>query len=94
MNYPKQEIEAEIVTTEARIEPTLSKKLVGFANKIRQMAELNLSETVSTRLLIDAGVLIRAGLPARQACDIAIVQPITDDHNTVSALNDLACLNF
>jgi nitric oxide reductase NorQ protein len=41
-----------------------------------------LAETVSTRLLVSAARLIRAGLAPRVACAAAVVQPLTDDPAT------------
>jgi hypothetical protein len=39
-----------------------------------------------------AGKLIAAGLPARRACVVAIVEPLTDDAEARAALSDLAAL--
>ncbi len=49
-------------------------------------------ETASTRLLVGAARLIKAGLPPRVACASAIVQPLTDDVTTARALQDIADL--
>jgi len=51
-------------------------------------------EWASTRLLIGAGTLIRHGLAPRLACNVAVVQPLTDDPVTAAALQDLADLVF
>lgn len=91
-NYPPAEVEAEIVQTEAGVTPAIAKKLVSFGGKIRGLNELGLAETASTRLLVDAAILIRSGLSPRVACDAGIVQPLTDDPETVMTLRDLAAL--
>lgn len=88
-DYPTADIEAEIVATEAAIEPAVARRLVAIAGKIRKLDELGLAETVSTRLLIAAGKLIVAGLPPRRACAAAIVAPLSDDGETQAALQDL-----
>ena len=93
-DYPTPEVETEIVRTEARVEAALARQLVAFANKVRTLAELGLAETVSTRLLVGAGLLCTSGLPARQACQVAIVQPLTDDVDTARALQDIVDLSF
>lgn len=93
-DYPRSDVETEIVARETGLEPGVAKKLVHFAGKIRNLHELGLAETASTRLLVDAGHLIRSGLGARLACEVAIVQPLTDDLETVTALKELAALIF
>ena len=38
-----------------------------------------LDEGISTRLLVYAATLMNEGIPARDACRMALVRPITDD---------------
>lgn len=92
--YPASDAEAEIVQKEGNCEKNISFKLVQFGIKVRNLQELGLTETVSTRLLIGAAKLIHSGLPPREACDVAIVQSLTDDHEIAEALNNLAALIF
>ncbi|WP_240751518.1 CbbQ/NirQ/NorQ/GpvN family protein [Flagellimonas onchidii] len=91
-NYPEAKAEAEILVNETNILGADAKKLVNIANKIRNLTELGLTETVSTRLLVDAAKLMRSGLPKRLAVHAAIVEPLTDDLEVISALNDLCDL--
>ena len=90
--YPDQKIETEILVNEAEVDAAIAKKLVNIATKIRNLTELGLTETVSTRLLVDAAKLIKTGLPKRLAVDVAIVEPLTDDLEVAIALKDLAHL--
>jgi nitric oxide reductase NorQ protein len=92
--YPTPEVEAEIVCAESGVDAASARRLVALAAKIRGLEELGLAETVSTRLLVGAGVLIRRGLPPRLACNVAVVQPLTDDPVTAAAVQDLADLVF
>ncbi|MFW6067472.1 MAG: CbbQ/NirQ/NorQ/GpvN family protein [Myxococcota bacterium] len=92
--YPAADVEAEILQNETGVEAATAKKLVQVAGKIRQLEELGLTETVSTRLLVYAAKAMRAGVPARQACDIAIAQPLSDDPEVVQSIRDLAALVF
>lgn len=92
LDYPEPAIEAEIVAREAGVEPALAKKLVALARKIRSLGELGLAETVSTRLVVAAARLARAGLPPRLACHAAIVQPLSDDAATIGAMQDVVDL--
>lgn len=93
-DYPEPSIEIEIVVNETGADPGDARKLVAYAGKVRGLHELGLAETVSTRLLVDAALLIRSGFPARSACDAGIIQPLTDDSDTIRALRDLAALAF
>lgn len=91
-DYPDPKFEAEILVNETEIDLVLAKKLVNIAVKIRNLTELGLTETVSTRLLVDAAKLIHTGLPKRIAVHAAVVEPLTDDIETVNALKDLCDL--
>lgn len=93
-DYPSAEVEAEIVAKESNCETDVAKKLVKFAQKIRNLKELGLTETASTRLLVDAAHLIVSGLPTRRACEVAVVLPLTDDGEVIAALTDVANLIF
>lgn len=90
--YPEPKIEAEIVINETDIDSDSAKKLVNIATKIRNLTELGLTETVSTRLLVDAAKLIKSGLPKRLSVHVAIVEPLSDDLEVVEALKDLCDL--
>jgi len=91
-DYPDPKFEAEILVNETEIDLSLAKKLVNIAVKIRNLTELGLTETVSTRLLVDAAKLIHTGLPKRIAVHAAVVEPLTDDVETINALKDLCDL--
>jgi nitric oxide reductase NorQ protein len=93
-DYPCPEVETEIVVAETGLDPSRASKLVLLAGKIRKLVEWGLAETVSTRLLIDAGALIADGLPARLACEVGIAEPLTDETDTRLALRDLIALHF
>jgi nitric oxide reductase NorQ protein len=91
-DYPEEKVEAEILVSETGVEIHIAKKLVNIATKIRNLTELGLTETVSTRLLVDAAKLIHVGLPKRLAVHVAVVEPLTDDLDVIKALKDLSDL--
>ena len=91
-DYPEAKIEIEILINETGIDKDIAKKLVNIATKIRNLTELGLTETVSTRLLVDAAKLIKSGLPKRLSVKVAVVEPLTDDIEVVDALTDLCDL--
>lgn len=93
-NYPENEVETDILIKETGVEEDVARKLVKLGSKIRNLTELGLAETVSTRLLVDASLLIKSGLPHRLSCDVAIAEPLTDDEDTLSALKDLISLSM
>lgn len=91
-DYPEAKIEEEILINETQVDHNTAKKLVTIAAKIRNLTELGLTETVSTRLLVDAAKLIYSGLPKRLSVKVAIVEPLTDDAEIIEALTDLCNL--
>jgi nitric oxide reductase NorQ protein len=91
-DYPEAKLEAEILINETDIDADTAKKLVAIGNKIRNLTELGLTETVSTRLLVDAAKIIHSGLPKRLSVHVAVVEPLTDDLQTLVALKDLCDL--
>ncbi|PKL05757.1 MAG: AAA family ATPase [Spirochaetae bacterium HGW-Spirochaetae-9] len=93
-DYPAAALEAEIVMAESGASRPQAEKLVAFAAKVRKLVELGLSETVSTRLLVDAAQLIADGLPVRLACEVGIIEPLTDEADTRAALRDLVAMMF
>ena len=91
-DYPNQKAETEILINETGITAEIAQKLVTIGAKIRNLTELGLTETVSTRLLVDAAKLINNGLPKRLAVHVAVVEPLTDERETINALKDLCDL--
>lgn len=91
-DYPTPKAEVEIIENESNCSKDIASKLVKIGNKIRNLTELGLTETVSTRLLVDAAKLIQNGLPNRLAVHVAVVEPLTDESETIQALKDLCDL--
>ncbi len=91
-DYAKPDIEAKIVMAESGLEERMSKSLVMLANKIRALHELSLAESVSTRLLVNAAILIKSGVEARSACEVAISNSLSDDRDVIKAINELVSL--
>ena len=91
-NYPEAKAEIEILMNETGINSADAGKLIQIGNKIRNLTELGLAETVSTRLLVDAAKLIHSGLPKRLSVKVAVVEPLTDDQEVTQALTDLCDL--
>ncbi len=78
-DFAAEELEAEIVAKESGVGHDMAKKLVQFAITTRQLVGHGLDEGASTRLLIYAGILIVSGICVQDACEMALIKPITDD---------------
>ncbi len=78
-DYPPVDVEAEIVAKESGCSDEDAHALSRLGEKIRNLREHGLAEGASTRLLIYAGRLMRQGIPARRACQVAIVWTLTDE---------------
>ena len=92
--YPDAAIEAEIVASEAGVERPVAETLVRIAQRSRNLKGHGLEEGASTRMLINAGQLVAGGIALDQACEVALVLPITDDTDMRDALTAAvaACL--
>lgn len=78
-NYPEPTKEAMIVSKETGMDKELSEKLVKIAVTARNLKGHGLDEGISTRLLTYAATLIKSGIDPKEACEMALVMPITDD---------------
>ena len=87
--YPTEEKEIEIVAKESGVDPADAKKIVRIGNKIRQLTEIALLESVSTRLLVVAGKLIAAGVAPRLSCMSAIAEPLSDEEDALAAMRQV-----
>ncbi len=88
-NYPNEHIENEIICNETGINKNIAEKLTKYAQKLRNLQELDLLETVSTRLLINTAKLIKAGVDTKTSYVTGIIQVLTDDKETQSSLKDI-----
>jgi len=78
-DYPPSEFEVEIVAHETGVDAATAEKLVQIAQRSRNLKGHGLDEGMSTRLLIYAGQLIAKGISPADACQMALVEPLTDD---------------
>ena len=85
-NYPKPEVEADIIAHESGVDKAIATKLVQISERSRNLKGHGLDEGASTRMLIYAAQLITQGVALEEACEVALVLPITDDHDVRNAL--------
>jgi nitric oxide reductase NorQ protein len=88
-DFPTSQAETEIVKHESGVKHNIAVALVELARRVRRLKEQGLAEGPGTRLLVAAGRLIADGIPAEQACRAALVGPLSDDPDLVSAMSDL-----
>ncbi|GAB4345620.1 MAG: MoxR family ATPase [Gammaproteobacteria bacterium] len=93
-DYPKAELEAQIVIAESGVEPGIAQGLVRFAHMTRNLKGGGLEEGASTRLLVHAARLIHGGIPPQRACRTAVAQALTDDPELLAAIHDFASAVF
>jgi len=93
-DYPNAELEARIIVNETGVDQNLASRLVKFANMTRNLKGSGLEEGASTRLLIHAAKLIKAGISPVTACHTSIAQALTDDAEMLSAVNELSSSLF
>lgn len=88
-SYPAPAIEADIVMHEGGITREVAVQLVAAAGKMRNLKGHGLDEGASTRTLVYAATLIAKGIAPLTACQMALVQPISDDPDMLEALGSV-----
>ncbi len=93
-DYPGAELETNIVHSESGLAESQCKQLVQVAKAMRALDGYDLEEGVSTRLLVYCASLIKSGMSMNDASRAALVEPLTDDLETIAALMDVidACV--
>ncbi|MDM8546129.1 CbbQ/NirQ/NorQ/GpvN family protein [Candidatus Venteria ishoeyi] len=92
--YPKSKLEQEVVIGETGIDENMAKRLVNLVNALRRLKDHDIEEGASTRLLVYAASLIQTGFAPVDACRAALVEPLTDDKETVDSLMEVVLATF
>lgn len=93
-DFPPPEVEINVIQQESSVSADIAQRLVGLATSLRRLQGYDLEESVSTRLLVYAAKLMSAGMPARMACQAALVEPLSDEADTVGALQAIVVTQF
>jgi len=93
-SYPPPELEAKIVAAESGVSVDIAEKLVRFGGMTRSLKDAGLPEGASTRLLIHAAMLMGSGIDERLACRTAIIETLSDDHEMLASLHEMAASLF
>jgi nitric oxide reductase NorQ protein len=88
-DYPPAVTETEIVAHESGLDARRAASLVELARRVRRLREQGLAEVPGTRLLVATARLMAEGIPAEEACRVALAGPLTDDPDLLAAIADL-----
>jgi len=88
-DYAPRDKEAQVIAHESGVPMEVALDLAKLGEKVRHLKASGLEEGVSTRLLIYAAQLIRHGVPARRACEVAVSKSLTDDADSQRAIGEL-----
>ena len=86
LSWPAEHLEIQIVHKESRIDIESAEKLVKAANKIRNLVNQGLEEGVSTRELVYAAILLKSGIPGKDAIPSTMIEPLTQDNDMKTSI--------
>jgi nitric oxide reductase NorQ protein len=94
-DFPQEEVERKILVREVPgTKPEIAQQLVAIGRKARLLKDHGLEESTSTRALVYAASMMAAGLDPTTACQVAMVNPITDDVELADALMEIVQAHF
>jgi nitric oxide reductase NorQ protein len=87
--YPERDLETRIITHEAGVDEATARNLAFLGEQLRRLDEAGVIEGPSTRLLVHVGGLITRGIAPRRACDVGLVQALSDDPDVQEAVTQV-----
>ena len=93
-DYPSPEREVVIVCQESNIDKETAQKIVTLGGDLRRLKDHDLEEAASTRLLIYTAMMIKSGLDPKEACHACLAQTLTDETETIAAIDRLIQIYF
>ncbi len=94
LDYPRSEVELRVVASESGLDQEQVRPLINLAGRIRGLKGMDLEEAASTRLLVYAASLMRAGIDAPTAIEHALIEPLSDDADVKAGLRELLRASF
>ena len=86
-DYPPEGLERKIIMQEGGVGEQMANSLVQFGKATRNFKKSGkLIEGAGTRLLVLAAQQIKEGTPAKRACEVAVIQPLTYDYDVIDSL--------
>lgn len=92
--YPSLASETEIITHETGLDEQTAHAMAFLGEQLRRLDEAGAIEGPGTRLLVNAGALVRQGVSARRACEAALVQALSDDPDVQDAVTQVVAAVF
>lgn len=89
-DFPAPDLERRVVAEESGLDEGRVQPLISLAQRLRALKGHDLEEGVSTRLLVYCASLMAAGLSAREAVRVAMIEPLTDDLDVKAGLDEAA----
>jgi nitric oxide reductase NorQ protein len=93
-DFPSGAHEESILVGETGCDSMMAKRLVSIGRAFRALKDVDLEEVASTRLLVYAAILMRAGLDPVHACRASLVESLTDDIEVTEALMEVVHATF
>jgi nitric oxide reductase NorQ protein len=94
-DFPPEDIERKIIMNEVPgLTSEIAHQLVAAGRKARLLKDHGLEESASTRALVYAASMMGAGLDPVASCQVAMVNPITDDLELSEALMEVVQAHF
>ena len=94
LDFPRPEVELRVVAAESGLDAERVRPLINLAGLVRGLKGMDLEEAASTRLLVYAATLIRAGIDAPTAIEHALIEPLSDDPDVKAGLRELVRASF
>ncbi|MCW8886670.1 MAG: CbbQ/NirQ/NorQ C-terminal domain-containing protein, partial [Motiliproteus sp.] len=67
---------------------------VSLANSLRALKDQDIEEGASTRLLVYTATLIKSGFDPVKSCLAGMIEPLSDDEDTIAGLMELVDAAF
>ena len=93
-DYPGRELETRIIAHESAVAESTAAQLAFLGEQLRRLGEAGVIEGPGTRLLVHVGALIARGIAPRRACDVGLVQALTDDPDVQEAITEVVTAVF
>ena len=90
MHFLQPEQEVDVLVAEANIDRAVATRLVQCATTIRNADDVFHFEPPSTRALVTAAKMIAVGASEREAAEVAILAPLSNDGAVTDGLNEIA----
>lgn len=93
-DFPSAAAEESVLQGETGCDAMIARRLVNLGRSLRALKDVDLEEVASTRLLVYAALLIKAGLDPVEACRSSLVESLTDDVEVAGALMEVVEASF